>query len=187
MRRGPHDGGVLKVRIHLIAVGSRMPDWVAGGFEDYARRLPRECSLVLHPVEASLRGRVLPADRLREVEGERLLAAVPTGSRVVALDERGDAWTTADLAQHLAHWLSGGTDVALLVGGAEGLDRACLERAHDVWSLGPLTLPHMLVRVIVAEQIYRAWSILAGHPYHRAAASAWAPAAGRSGRCRGRA
>ena len=115
------------MRIHLIAVGTRMPGWVAGGFEDYARRLPRECSLVLHPLEASIRGRVLPADRLREAEGERLLAAVPTGCRVIALDERGDTWTTADLVQHLANWLSGGTDVALLVGGAEGLDRACLE------------------------------------------------------------
>jgi 23S rRNA (pseudouridine1915-N3)-methyltransferase len=172
------------VRIDLIAVGTRMPEWVASGLEDYARRLPRECTLVLRPVEASLRGRALPAGRLRGAEAERLLAAVPAGSRVVALDERGDAWTTADLARHLERWLAGGTDVALLVGGAEGLDRACLERAHQVWSLGPLTLPHMLVRVIVAEQLYRAWSILAGHPYHRAEAATWARGAGRSDRSR---
>ncbi|HEY5719007.1 MAG TPA: 23S rRNA (pseudouridine(1915)-N(3))-methyltransferase RlmH, partial [Gammaproteobacteria bacterium] len=98
---------------------------------------------------------------------ERMLAALPTGARVVALDVAGSAWDTPTLARQLERWRAGGSDVALLVGGADGLAPACLERAEQRWSLSPLTFPHMLVRVLVAEQLYRAWSLLSGHPYHR--------------------
>lgn len=146
-----------------------MPRWVAEGFQEYARRMPRECSLVLREVDLPQRLRGLPLEQGRAAEGERLLAAVPPRAARVALDERGSPWSTAELARRLQGWLGGGGDVALLVGGADGLAPACLDGA-EVWSLSPLTLPHMLVRVVVAEQIYRAWSILAGHPYHRAGA-----------------
>ena len=153
------------MRVHLIAVGHRMPAWVAAGFEEYARRMPAHCVLQLHAVEPARRGQ--GAERAREEEGERLLALAPARAALVALDEHGEPWSTADLARRLGEWRATGQDVALLVGGAEGLSGACLARATVVWSLSRLTLPHMLVRVVVAEQIYRAWSVLAGHPYHR--------------------
>jgi 23S rRNA (pseudouridine1915-N3)-methyltransferase len=106
--------------------------------------------------------------RIVRAEGERLLAAVPAGSRLIALDERGELWSTAELADRLAGWLREGCDASLLIGGPEGLDAACRARAERLWSLSRLTLPHPLVRVVVAEQIYRAWSLLHRHPYHRA-------------------
>ncbi len=164
------------MRIRLISIGQRMPEWVDAGFDDYARRLPPECALELRAVPGGLagkgRGRTgqvadgeLP--RLRRDEGERLLAAVPPRARVVALDVRGHAWNSEQLANALAGWLADGRDLALLVGGPNGLSEDCLAQAEQRWSLSPLTLPHPLVRVVVAEQLYRAWSQLQGHPYHR--------------------
>ncbi len=144
-----------------------MPPWVASGFREYAERLPRELHLELHEVPGGERGRGAQPDRPRAVEGERLLRAVPRGARVIALDGGGRALTTRGLADALGAWFQDGRDTALLVGGAEGLDPACLEAAESRWSLSGLTLPHMLVRVVVAEQLYRAWAIRAGHPYHR--------------------
>ena len=165
------------MRVHLIAVGSGMPRWVAEGFQEYARRMPRECTLVLREVELPGRQRGLPASQGRTAEGERLLAAVPAGAGVVALDERGAPWDTLELSHRLEGWLGGGRDVALLVGGADGLAPECLQAAGQVWSLSALTRPHMLVRVLVAEQLYRAWSILAGHPYHRGSVAGRPPRA----------
>ncbi|TVQ90640.1 MAG: 23S rRNA (pseudouridine(1915)-N(3))-methyltransferase RlmH [Chromatiaceae bacterium] len=157
--------------IHLLSVGRRMPAWVEAGVAEYARRLPPDCALRLLEIEPARRGRgkASPAQvsRWQAEEGERLLRAVPAGALVVALDERGRAWSTVELSSQLADWLAGGRDVALLVGGADGLAAACLARAERRWSLSPLTFPHGLVRVILAEQLYRAWSILRGHPYHR--------------------
>ncbi len=155
------------MRILLISVGKGMPDWVAAGFREYARRLPRQCSLELVEVAPCRRGKNTDKARIKKEEGSRLLARVPPAARVVALDEGGEYWATRQLAQHLREWLRSGRDVVLLVGGADGLDTSCIHDARDVWSLSPLTLPHMLIRVLVAEQIYRAWSIVAGHPYHR--------------------
>ncbi|SFD26212.1 23S rRNA (pseudouridine1915-N3)-methyltransferase [Thiohalospira halophila DSM 15071] len=156
------------MRIHLVAVGRRMPDWVETAVADYQRRLPRELPLHIHPVDAANRPKKNPdIQRLRRDEGQRLLAAVPKGARIIALDERGKGWDTPELARRLEGWREEGPDVALLVGGADGLDAACLEAAETRWSLSPLTLPHTLVRVVVAEQCYRAWSLLQGHPYHR--------------------
>ncbi len=156
------------MRIHLLAVGSRMPRWVDAGYEDYARRLPRECSLHLVEIPLVRRTRTGDPRRAREREGERLLRAIPDGARVVALDEGGAGWRTRDVARRLSRWMLEGRDLALLVGGPDGLARACQERAEARWSLSPLTLPHGLVRIIVAEQMYRAWSLLHHHPYHRA-------------------
>jgi 23S rRNA (pseudouridine1915-N3)-methyltransferase len=164
------------MRIRLIGIGQRMPAWVDAGFAEYAKRLPAECALELIEVPAGLAGRgrrrtgavadgELP--RLKRDEGERLLAAVPPRSRIVALDLRGRPWSSEQLAGQLADWLADGRDPALLVGGPNGLSDDCLARADQRWSLSPLTLPHPLVRVVVAEQLYRAWSQLRGHPYHR--------------------
>lgn len=144
-----------------------MPDWVQAGYREYAVRLPRECALHLIEIPAGKRSPKADLARLVRVEGERLLAAVPAGSRLIALDERGREWTTLELAEQLAGWLREGRDLSLLVGGPDGLDAACRERAEQQWSLSRLTLPHPLVRVVIAEQLYRAWSLLHQHPYHR--------------------
>lgn len=156
----------------LAAVGTRMPGWVDEAFNDYARRLPSACRLLLREVPTAYRGGAArkgaaPAASLRR-EGEGLLRAVPSGARIVALDERGTTWSTAELAERLQTWMADGRDTALLAGGPDGLAPECRERADLTWSLSRLTFPHALVRVIVAEQVWRAWSLLHGHPYHRA-------------------
>lgn len=156
------------MRIHLIAVGTRMPGWVKQGYEEYATRLPPECSLRLIEIPAARRGKQMTTGRSLREEGERILAAIPTGTRVIALEVDGREWDTGELSRQLSTWLQDGRDLALLIGGPEGLDTACRARAEMAWSLSRLTFPHVLVRIVVAEQLYRAWSILASHPYHRA-------------------
>lgn len=156
------------MKIHLLAIGVRMPAWVKAGYGEYAERLPRECALHLLEIPASKRGQNADIARMVRDEGERLLAAAPAHSRLIALDERGQSWNTAELAEKLAGWLQEGREISLLIGGPDGLDPACRARADQIWSLSRLTLPHPLVRVVVAEQIYRAWSLLHHHPYHRA-------------------
>ncbi|MGM0593302.1 MAG: 23S rRNA (pseudouridine(1915)-N(3))-methyltransferase RlmH [Pseudomonadota bacterium] len=155
------------MRLHLIAVGQRMPGWVEQGYDEYARRLPPECSLKLHEIPAGKRGKNADIVRLTRQEGERMQAVIPKGARVVGLEVKGRAWTTEQLSERLERWMSEGRDVALLVGGPEGLEPGLSARADEQWSLSPLTLPHPLVRIVVAEQLYRAWSIIKGHPYHR--------------------
>lgn len=155
------------MRIHLVAAGTRMPAWVTQGFQDYARRLPHECSLSLVEIPLAARGRNSNPEQLRAEEGRRMLAALPRDALVIALDVKGQTWSTGQLADRLQQWLPSGRDVALLVGGPDGLSQDCLQRAEYSWSLSPLTFPHALVRVLVAEQIYRAWTITRGHPYHR--------------------
>lgn len=147
-----------------------MPTWVSEGYEEYARRLSHECSLKLTEIPAEKRGKNADVAQLTRKEGDRLLAAFPKGAHGVALDVLGKPWSTEELARQLEIWLRSGDDVALLVGGPDGLDPRCLERAGARWSLSKLTLPHPLVRVVVAEQLYRAWTILKGHPYHRGGA-----------------
>jgi 23S rRNA (pseudouridine1915-N3)-methyltransferase len=156
------------MRIHLIAVGTRMPSWVEQGYREFSKRLPRECALRLVEIPPGRRGKGRPPERAMLEEGQAMLGAIPAGCHVVALDVRGREWSTGDLAARLQEWLAGGRDLALLVGGPDGLCGACLERAEQRWSLSALTFPHALVRVMLAEQLYRAWSITAGHPYHRA-------------------
>jgi len=156
------------MRLQLLAIGQRMPEWVATGFAEYAGRMPRDMALTLQALPNPARSRALDTSTLRRVEGQALLAAVPGQALVVALDEGGDVVDTRAIAGRLARWQQSGRDVALVIGGAAGLDDAVRERADWVWSLSPLTFPHMLVRVLVAEQLYRAWSLLNNHPYHRA-------------------
>lgn len=144
-----------------------MPDWVKSGYDEYVKRLPRECRLQLVEIPAGKRGKGANLARAIQDEGERMLAALPKEAHVIALDMRGKQWDTPQLAQRLKDWLQDGRDVALLTGGPDGLAESCLKRADHLWSLSKLTLPHPLVRIVVAEQLYRAWSLLTGHPYHR--------------------
>lgn len=155
------------MKIHLLAVGDRMPEWVETGYAEYTKRMPRECQLVLHEIPAGKRGKNADLARLTAEEGQRLLAAVPKGARVVALDRTGREHDTVQLADKLRAQLASGADLALLVGGPEGLSDECLSAADERWSLSRLTLAHPVVRVVLAEQLYRAWSIIAKHPYHR--------------------
>jgi 23S rRNA (pseudouridine1915-N3)-methyltransferase len=155
------------MRIHVLAVGTRMPAWVEEGYREYVKRLPPHCRLELKEIPLPRRGKGADIARMKEAEEKRLLAAVPAGSRVVALDAGGTEFDTAQLARRLGDWLAGGTDIALLIGGPDGLSAKCLAAAQERWSLSRLTLAHPLVRVVLAEQIYRAWSLLNNMPYHR--------------------
>ena len=156
------------MKIHLLAVSDRQPVWVQQGYDEYAKRLSKDCQLILREIPAAKRSKTGSAEKWREDEGKRLINAMPKGSTVVALDEKGDCLDTVALSEKLGGWLHGGANVSLVIGGPDGLDPRCLSAAQWAWSLSPLTLPHGLVRVMVAEQLYRAWSILNNHPYHRA-------------------
>jgi 23S rRNA (pseudouridine1915-N3)-methyltransferase len=156
------------MKARLIAVGERAPPWVAEGFAEYRKRLSHWLPLELVEVEPGLRGKGRDPQRAMQEEGERVLAALPKSPLVVALDGRGKAWSSEQLARRLEHWRASGRDPAFLIGGPEGHPPEVLARADESWSLGPLTLPHMLVRLVVAEQLYRAAALLANHPYHRA-------------------
>ncbi|KRT53713.1 23S rRNA (pseudouridine(1915)-N(3))-methyltransferase RlmH [endosymbiont of Ridgeia piscesae] len=156
------------MNIYLIAVGNRMPRWVDEGYQEYARRLPGECALKLVEIAPGHRGKGADIRRTLRDEGERMLKAIPKGCRVVALEVGGRSWSTEALSQQMESWMADGRDLALLVGGPEGLAPACQACAEQRWSLSALTLPHPLVRVLLAEQLYRGWSLLRNHPYHRA-------------------
>ncbi|MGH8281040.1 MAG: 23S rRNA (pseudouridine(1915)-N(3))-methyltransferase RlmH [Gammaproteobacteria bacterium] len=156
------------MRIHLLATGTRLPSWINDGFNEYARRLPPECKLLLKEIPLGAGRRSGDAARAVAQEGTKMLVAIPAGAGVVALDMRGERFSTEELSGQLRRRLQDGRDLALLIGGPDGLAPECRARAELKWSLSPLTLPHGLVRVVVAEQIYRAWSMLKGHPYHRA-------------------
>jgi 23S rRNA (pseudouridine1915-N3)-methyltransferase len=156
------------VKVHLIAVGTRMPGWVDTAFDDYAGRMPRECRLQLVEIAVAERGKNADIARLKQAEGEKILKALPRDTLAVALDERGEMLDSRGWARELQAWLQSGRDTALLIGGPDGHAPAVLERADRRWSLSRLTLPHALVRVLVAEQLYRAWTLLTNHPYHRA-------------------
>ncbi len=155
------------MRFHLVTVGTRVPDWVSSGFADYARRLHGGARLELHTVAAAKRRGDSDAARARREEAERLRAALPTRAHCIALDPGGRSVSTGDLAERLRAWNRTGEQVAFLVGGPDGLDPGLVGEAQERWSLSALTLPHALVRVIVAEQLYRALSILHNQPYHR--------------------
>jgi 23S rRNA (pseudouridine1915-N3)-methyltransferase len=155
------------MRIHLIAVGTRMPAWVTEACNEYTRRMPRECTLQLVEIPLSKRRKSQTSEQAAEEEGQQMLAAIPKDCTVIALDVLGKNWSTPTLAGRLQDWLGSGRDVALLVGGPDGLSVGCLARADQKWSLSALTYPHPMVRVILSEQLYRAWTINAGHPYHR--------------------
>lgn len=169
--RAPERTGGLSVgfvKARLIAVGEHAPAWVAQGFAEYKKRLSHWLPLELIEIEPGLRGKGRDAARATADEGARVLAALPKSVHIVALDGRGKPYGSVQLAQRMEHWRGGGRDLAFLIGGPEGHAPDVLARADESWSLGPLTLPHMLVRLVLAEQLYRAAALLANHPYHRA-------------------
>jgi 23S rRNA (pseudouridine1915-N3)-methyltransferase len=155
------------MRIQLIAAGTRRPAWEREGFDTYARRMPRECAVSLIEIQVQKRGANADISRLRAREGEQMIAKVAKNAIVIALDEKGRSFNTRQLAEQLRNWLASGNDLALLIGGPDGLAPSCIDAARMSWSLSPLTLPHGLARVLVAEQLYRAWTVTSGRPYHR--------------------
>jgi len=155
------------MHIRLIAVGDRQPSWVDDAFGVYAGRLPREWKFRLDRIASVRRAKNDKSNSAMEAEGEKILAKIDPNEQVVMLDERGKQMTSLALASRLADWQSDGRDLCFVIGGPDGVPPACRERANFIWSLSNLTLPHGLARVLFAEQIYRAWSLQAGHPYHR--------------------
>lgn len=154
------------MKLLIVAVGQRVPDWAQTAYDDYAKRFPPELRVELKTVKTEPRGSKT-LETLLAAERERIEAAIPRGSRVVALDERGTTLTTKELAQQLQQWQLEGDDVALVIGGPDGLEPAFRAAAHQRIRLSDLTLPHAMVRVLLIEQLYRAWSVNANHPYHR--------------------
>ncbi len=153
--------------IKLIAVGHKMPQWVETAYHEYARRMPKENQLELIEIAAAKRGKNADILRIMQKEAQLVEQAIGTGDWVVALDVEGKPFSTPQLAEQLSKWQSYGRNVSLLVGGPEGLTQELRQRADQKWSLSALTLPHPLVRVVVAEALYRAWSVNVNHPYHR--------------------
>ena len=155
------------MKFRVVAIGPRMPAWVKAAWQDYAKRFPRGLELSLQELPLAPRGKNTAAEAARAAESDSLLAQIANNNRCVALDQRGTPWSTSDLAGHFQSWLQQGRDTCFLIGGPDGFDERVEQRADHCWSLSRLTLPHMLVRVVVAEQLYRAWSVSQGHPYHR--------------------
>lgn len=155
------------MKLLLVAVGQRMPAWIEAGYAEFAKRMPRELPLQLIEVKAEPRTTGKTVDALMAAEAQRIQAALPSRCRRVILDERGADLSTKQLAQRLSAWMDGGDDVALIVGGADGLAAPLKASADESLRLSSLTLPHALVRVLLAEQLYRAVSLLKNHPYHR--------------------
>ncbi len=155
------------MRFHLVAVGTKTPDWVSAGFADYARRLHGGARLELHEVAGGARRGEAEPERIRAQEAQRLRGALPRNAYRIALDQGGRCMDSESIAGRLREWNRTGAEVAFVVGGAEGLASDLIGESDERWSLSPLTLPHALVRVVLAEQLYRALSILHNHPYHR--------------------
>ena len=156
------------MQLLVAAVGQRMPSWVNEAWHEYARRMPSGMSLSLTEIKLEKRGKNADTRRLKAIESKALYTAMPTHSRVIALDVEGQTWSTEKLASKLQDWMGDGRDVGFMIGGPDGIATDVLDQADTRWSLGPLTLPHPLVRVVLAEQLYRAWTITQNHPYHRA-------------------
>ncbi len=155
------------VKYHVVAIGTRMPSWVNDGFTEYAKRLPKETPLLLHEIPAVKRSKHIATDDWIRRESDKICQHLGKQTRMVLLDVRGELWSTEQLAQQLNQWQHDGDDIHFVIGGADGVDTRCQQRAHWQWSLSRLTLPHPLVRIVLAEQLYRATTILQQHPYHR--------------------
>jgi len=155
------------MKLRILSPGNRMPVWVNAGYEDYARRFVAPYSLTLNALPAEKRTPTADIKKITEREGKKMLASLQSGHRIIALDERGELWSTQKLASILKEWSSMAPGIDFLIGGTDGLSKECLDRAHCRWSLSPLTLPHPLVRILLAEQLYRATALLRNHPYHR--------------------
>ena len=154
------------MKIQLIAVGNKMPAWVNEGVQEYHKRLPRDFSVNVVEIPLAIRSKTTSTKIAMEKEGERLLSAAEN-THIVALDKEGTQWSTEQLAQQIDQWKMLAKPISLLVGGPDGLAPSCLAQAQSKWSLSKLTLPHPLVRIVLMEQLYRAWSILNNHPYHK--------------------
>ncbi|MYL24232.1 23S rRNA (pseudouridine(1915)-N(3))-methyltransferase RlmH [Vreelandella massiliensis] len=155
------------MKIRLLAVGTKMPAWVEEGVETYRKRLPRDFSLEIEEIALGQRGKNADVAKARAQEAERIRHKLKGDEHIVALEVKGKPWSTEALAQEADQWRMLGKDIVLLVGGPDGLDPSLTAQADNAWSLSPLTLPHPLVRIMLAEQLYRAWTLLVGHPYHR--------------------
>ncbi|MBT8132526.1 MAG: 23S rRNA (pseudouridine(1915)-N(3))-methyltransferase RlmH [Gammaproteobacteria bacterium] len=155
------------MQLRVIAVGTRMPAWVTEGWQQYAGRMPKTCPLLLLEIPLTHRSGAVSTDVARDQEGEKILRAIKPGHRVVALEVLGKLGDTDALATRFSKWRGDSNNVDFVIGGPDGLAPAVLERADENWSLSPLTLPHGMTRIVVAEQLYRAWTISQGHPYHR--------------------
>ena len=155
------------MRIQVIAVGNKMPDWVNTGTTEFLRRFPADMPVSFTEIPPGKRGKNADIKRILQKEGEAMIAAIGKSDKVVTLEVTGKPWDTPTLARQLDSWKMDGRDISLLIGGPEGLAPACCALAEQRWSLSPLTLPHPLVRIIVAESLYRAWSVTQNHPYHR--------------------
>ena len=155
------------MKLYLIAVGHKMPDWISAGYEEFAKRMPRDFPLRLIELKPDKRNAGRTPQQVMAEEAERILAAIPNGARVLALDERGANWTTMKLAAQMKEWQRDGRDTVFIIGGTDGLDPSVKQRADQLLQLSAMTLPHGMVRVLLAEQLYRGVCILNNHPYHR--------------------
>ena len=155
------------MKLLLVTVGHKMPDWITAGFNEFAKRMPRESKIELLEIKPEPRttGKSIP--QIMDAEAQRIVAALPQNCLRIALDERGTAWTTRQLADRLQQWMGEGRDVAFIIGGADGLHESVKNGAQQLLALSAMTLPHGMVRVLLAEQLYRAHSLLHNHPYHR--------------------
>ena len=155
------------MKLIILAVGHKMPSWISDGFNEYTKRMPREAKIELIEIKPEPRttGKSIP--QIMEAEAQRIRAALPNDALRIALDERGTHWTTKQLAQHMQEWMGGGRDVAFIIGGADGLHESIRSNANQLLALSSMVLPHGMVRVLLAEQLYRAHSLLHNHPYHR--------------------
>ncbi|MCH9697953.1 MAG: 23S rRNA (pseudouridine(1915)-N(3))-methyltransferase RlmH [Gammaproteobacteria bacterium] len=155
------------MKIQLIAIGDKMPKWAKAGFEEYANRMPADMSLELKQIRAATRTKHQSTNTIIKQEEKRLQAAISASCHLIALDVNGSHWSTEQLAEQVRHWRELAQPIALIVGGADGLSEPLIRQSRQRWSLSSLTFPHYLVRVLIAEQLYRAWTILNHHPYHR--------------------
>ncbi len=153
--------------IYFIVVGKKMPKWVVEGYQEYVKRLPKSCMLKLIEIPMVVRGKTGSVEKYKAEEAKRIVSSIPKKARLVVLYELGQQTTTLEFSQKIKGWLGGGQDVALVVGGPDGLQSDLIKQAEWKWSLSKLTLPHPMVRILVAEQVYRAYSIIQNHPYHR--------------------
>lgn len=155
------------MRINLIAVGKRMPAWVEDSIKEYSKRLPKELTLNLIEIAPAQRTKTTPVDKTIKEEVERIQAAIPKNNLIIVLDETGKQLSSKTLSKKIDDWVQQAQDISMVIGGADGLGEAFKNSANELWSLSKMTLPHALVRVIIAEQVYRAWTIIQNHPYHR--------------------
>ncbi len=155
------------MKIQLLAAGTKAPAWISEGSAEYQKRMPRECDVLIHEIGVAKRSKTANIEKLKREEESRFIQRIDKNAHVIALDRSGKSWTTEQLADRLESWMGNVNLVQMLIGGPDGLSDGCLDTASEKWSLSPLTFPHFLVRVIVMEQLYRAWSVTRNHPYHK--------------------